>query len=133
MKSCENKSNLHHCSTELSSAFHLPPLSYPPTPPSPSSNLTTPFHISNGKLPSRLVGRKRYITSTPYLVILALIPFSFPSPCRLRLPFFRHFSVFFFSTAALSLSVTYLRLFLFYQKQQQRSLVKVSNMTYVYV
>lgn len=35
---CENKSNLHHCSTELSSAFHLPLLKPSITPPSLPAN-----------------------------------------------------------------------------------------------
>lgn len=41
VKSCENKSNLHHCSTELSAAFHLPPTppSFPTNPPCHSTAL----------------------------------------------------------------------------------------------
>lgn len=67
------------------------PFIYPPTTkPSPrhpfqQTHHTIP-HFSNGKLASRVVGRKGYITSTHYLVILILIPRSFLSPCRLKPP-----------------------------------------------
>lgn len=69
MRSGENKSNLHHCSAELSAAFHLPPSKTPPsTSPAPPSHHHNhrPFQqtyntipqLSNEKTLSRVAGTK---------------------------------------------------------------------------
>lgn len=77
VKSCENKSNLHHCSTELSTAFHLPPPPLPTNPPCHSTAL-------KWKTASRAVRRKRYITSAHCLFTLILIPLFLLSPSRFK-------------------------------------------------
>lgn len=71
VRSGENKSNLHHCSTELSAAFHLPPSktprSAPPAALSPPTTTTinpsnktynTVPQLSNEKTLSRVAGTK---------------------------------------------------------------------------
>lgn len=89
VKSFENKSNLHHCSTELSDAFHLAPFKTFPPPHQPilSSKLTTPFHgpQMEKKNAFKGVGRKR---PDLYWFTLILIPlfFSFKIPCRFKPP-----------------------------------------------
>lgn len=103
VKSCENKSNLHHCSTELSNAFHLPPSKtlppLPSLPPSrpivPSSKLTTPHRRS--EMENWLQGLRRGwaseeererrgdVTNAQSLVRLTLTPpLPFLSPPRVE-------------------------------------------------
>lgn len=59
VESCENKSNLHHCSTELSTAFHLPPSKNPPTPPSPSFPTNSPRHSTALKWKTAFKGTEK--------------------------------------------------------------------------
>lgn len=75
VKSFENKSNLHHCSAELSDAFHLAPFKTFPPPQQPSK-LTTPFpnssQLSNGEKKNAFKGVRK--TGPCYWFTLILIP-----------------------------------------------------------
>lgn len=83
VKSFENKSNLHHCSAELSDAFHLAPFKTFPPPQQPSK-LTTPFpnssQLSSGEknqMLSRVSGRPALAIDSPSFWSLF-----FQIPCR---------------------------------------------------
>lgn len=88
MKSCENKSNLHHCSTELSNAFHLPLSQKKKKNPTPSSlPANSPHHATALRWKTGFKGSGKediYITSTHYLVILILSLFSLPEDLHLH-------------------------------------------------
>lgn len=82
MKSFENKSNLHHCATELSDAFHLAPFkTFPPSlQPIISSKLTTPFH----GFPMEKKKCLQRCREDQLLLLIHFDPSFFQIPCRFK-------------------------------------------------